>query len=175
MIISSDKPSQNRFIGEREREFVEEQTKETMSLFKEAEKGAPWSKIMSSLPAISLFLAHSCSNWGTYLFLTSLPTYMKEVLKFDVKSNGLISSVPYLTFWLFIILSGIIADKMQTLGVSKLAVRKIFNSIGFLVPMSAVIGLMFVTCQYKFIGVVLLTIGLATTLDFFNSFLIYTF
>jgi hypothetical protein len=130
MIIAADKPSQNRFIGAREKDYIESETKETMSLFKEAEKGAPWGQIMKSIPALSVFLAHSCSNWGTYLFLTSLPTYMKEVLKFDVKSNGALSAVPYLVFWLFIISSGVIGDKMQSCGVSKTIVRKIFNSFG---------------------------------------------
>jgi hypothetical protein len=73
----------------------------------------------------------ACSNWGTYLFLTSLPSYMKEVLKFDIKSNGALSALPYLVFWLFITLSGIFGDKMvQSFKMDKTRVRKIFNSLG---------------------------------------------
>ena len=41
---------------------------------------------MTSKACIALFIGHVCSNWGTYLFLTNIPTYMKEVLKFDIKS-----------------------------------------------------------------------------------------
>lgn len=130
MVFASDKPSQNRFISEREREYVEDETRETMSLFKEAEKGAPWGKIMTNVPMLALFFGHTCSNWGTYLFLTSLPTYMKEVLKFDVKSNGALSALPYLSFWLVIISSGIIADKLQACGVRKIIVRKLFSVLG---------------------------------------------
>ena len=84
--MSSDSPNRNRFIGKIEKDYIEEETKETMDAFKESEKGAPWLKILTSMPALAIFFGHSCSNWGTYLFLTSLPTYMKEVLKFDVKS-----------------------------------------------------------------------------------------
>jgi len=86
ILVSSNNPSENRFIRHRERDYIEEQTRETMEAFKESEKGAPWLKILTSPPAAAIFFGHSCSNWGTYLFLTSLPTYMKEVLKFDVKS-----------------------------------------------------------------------------------------
>lgn len=41
---------------------------------------------MTSKACIALFIGHVCSNWGTYLFLTNIPSYMKEVLKFDIKS-----------------------------------------------------------------------------------------
>jgi hypothetical protein len=101
-----------------------------MEAFKESEKGAPWGKIFTSRPAAAIFFGHSCSNWGTYLFLTSLPTYMKEVLKFDVKSNGALSALPYIAFWLFIISSGIIGDQLQNFGFKKLTVRRIFNILG---------------------------------------------
>ncbi len=46
----------------------------------------PWKQIMTSKACIALFFGHVCSNWGTYLFLTNIPTYMNEVLKFDIKS-----------------------------------------------------------------------------------------
>lgn len=85
-IFASNSPDDNRFIGEAEKEYIMDETKATRSSFEESESGAPWGAIMTSLPAIAIFVGHSCSNWGTYLFLTSLPLYMKEVLKFDIKS-----------------------------------------------------------------------------------------
>lgn len=86
MIFASNSPDDNRFIGENEKEFVMEETKDTRSSHEEGETGAPWGAIMTSKYCLALFFGHSCSNWGTYLFLTSLPSYMKEVLKFDIKS-----------------------------------------------------------------------------------------
>ncbi len=85
-IVSSNEPSENRFIGALELDYVNEETKENREMHKQAEKGAPWKAIMLSRPAWAIFIGHSCSNWGTYLFLTSLPSYMKQVLKFDIKS-----------------------------------------------------------------------------------------
>ena len=81
---------------------------------------------------------------------------MREILKFDIKSvknwilfkifsryhmnliyistqNGTLSAIPYLGFWLFIILSGIIGDKLiSKFKFKKNTVRKIFNSLGML-------------------------------------------
>ena len=85
-VVASDSPASNRFIGQVEKEYILEETAESRASAHEGETNAPWGQIMTSKPCLALFFGHSCSNWGTYLFLTSLPTYMKEVLQFDVKS-----------------------------------------------------------------------------------------
>jgi ACS family sodium-dependent inorganic phosphate cotransporter-like MFS transporter 5 len=63
---------------------------------------------------------------------------------------------------LFTISSGILSDKLIQAGrLSRAIVRKIFNSVGFIVPMIAVIGLIFITSDKAYYGVLLVTIGLA--------------
>lgn len=46
---------------------------------------------------------------------------------------------------------------------SKTVVRKLFNTLGLILPAGAVIALSFVTCSMPYVGVALLTLGLATT------------
>lgn len=46
--------------------------------------GIPWTSIFTSIPVWGIIIAHTTSNWGTYLMLTSIPTYMSAVLKFDI-------------------------------------------------------------------------------------------
>lgn len=88
-------------------------------------------KMLQTKAFWGVMLAHTTSNFGTYLFLTQLPTYMKEVLKFDIKSNGGLSALPYIAFWLLTIVSSVIGDHLiQNKTFSKTVVRKIFNSIG---------------------------------------------
>lgn len=98
---------------------------------------------------------------------------MKQVLKFDIKSSGGLAALPYITFWFFIILSGIVGDLfLQKLKWKKTTVRKVFNTLGFFFPMGAVIGLAFVDCRIPYAGVALLTVGLAFTyVPFLFSFL----
>ena len=104
--MTSKSPRNHRFISEREREYILDATKDGISssgapqvsvhsatrhvdrlahTFFVCQK-TPWLAILKSKSFWGLVLAHSTSNFGTYLFLTQLPTYMKEVLKFDIKS-----------------------------------------------------------------------------------------
>ena len=70
-------------------------------------------------------------SWNISLFLTNVPTYFKEVLKFDVQSNGLFSSIPYLTVTLVIIISGILGDRIIASNrFKKNNVRKFFSVLG---------------------------------------------
>jgi ACS family sodium-dependent inorganic phosphate cotransporter-like MFS transporter 5 len=121
-------------------------------------------KIFRSVPWWGVTLTHSASMFGTYLLLTQLPTYMKEILKFDIKSNGGLSSLPYIVFWLVTIVSSGVGDKLiQSKKMSKTGVRKLFNTIGLVVPAVAMVGLAFVTCANPYMGVALLTLGLGAT------------
>jgi ACS family sodium-dependent inorganic phosphate cotransporter-like MFS transporter 5 len=85
ILIASNKPSTNRFISKKEQEYIEQETNETMSLNRNEMK-TPWLQIMKSIPALTIFFGHLTSNWATYLFTTSMPTYIKEILKFDIQS-----------------------------------------------------------------------------------------
>lgn len=72
------------------------------------------------------------------------------------------SALPYIAFWLITIVSSVVGDKLiQSNLLSKTVVRKIFNSLGSLIPMAAIIGLAFVTCASPYVGVALLVIGLS--------------
>lgn len=46
----------------------------------------PWLAILTSPAVWATSAAHFANNWGFYTMLTCLPTYMKDVLKFDIKS-----------------------------------------------------------------------------------------
>lgn len=78
--------------------------------------------------------------------------------------NGLLSSLPYILFWLNINVSGVVADMFIRKGIfTRTRTRKLFNVLGNLLPAIFVIGLAFMTCKTKYIAVVLLTIGVTFT------------
>ena len=52
---------------------------------------APWKDIVKSRALHACIVAHMCNNWQLYTLLTSLPAFMKSVLKFDIKSVSIIS------------------------------------------------------------------------------------
>lgn len=48
----------------------------------------PWKSILTSRPVWAILVANAAGNYGAYMLLTQMPTYLKEVLKFDIKSVG---------------------------------------------------------------------------------------
>jgi len=63
--------------------------------------------------------------------MTKLPSFFQHVLKFDIKSNGLMSSLPFFACWILVIFSSLIGDKIMTSEkMSRKNVRKLFNGLG---------------------------------------------
>lgn len=46
----------------------------------------PWADILKCPAVWAINVAHFANNWGFYTMLTTLPSYMKNVLKFDIKT-----------------------------------------------------------------------------------------
>ena len=76
----------HRYITIEEKEFILQNTQQYLSNGDKRNFHAPWKAILTSRACWGLFIIHTCSNYGTYTFLTSIPKYMSEVLKFDIKS-----------------------------------------------------------------------------------------
>lgn len=91
----------------------------------------PWLPILLSPCMWALVTVHVCNNFGHWLLLTQMPNYMKSMLHFDIKENGLFSSLPYLSLVLASTLVGWASQRInESHVVSLVSSRKIFNSIG---------------------------------------------
>jgi MFS transporter, ACS family, solute carrier family 17 (sodium-dependent inorganic phosphate cotransporter), member 5 len=160
MFWVSDAPSSHRRISEEEKEYIENSL--VGQINKHESNYIPWKSFATSLPLWGIIVTHMCSNWGTYTFLTNIPTYMAEVLKFDIKSNGLLSSVPYLGFWMFINISATAADALRARKlINTTQTRKLFNTLGQVGPALFLIILANVGCDQTAAAVCLLAIGVA--------------
>ncbi|KAG8180927.1 hypothetical protein JTE90_013933 [Oedothorax gibbosus] len=119
----------------------------------------PYKAILSSGYVWILAVTHFGQGWGFYTLLTEMPTYLSNVLHFDLKQNGLISAVPYLVQAFFAVSASMIADKMRATGKWSITrIRKIFNSLAFFIPGVLVLLVGFAGCQPAVI-VVLLTMS----------------
>ena len=57
-----------------------------MNVFFPQQSAKPWKKILTSGAVWAILLANACGNYGAYMIMTQIPTYMKDVLHFDIKS-----------------------------------------------------------------------------------------
>eukprot|EP00026_Physarum_polycephalum_P005393 Phypoly_transcript_05427.p1 GENE.Phypoly_transcript_05427~~Phypoly_transcript_05427.p1 ORF type:complete len:470 (+),score=45.01 Phypoly_transcript_05427:477-1886(+) len=71
-----------------------------------------------------------CTNWGSYIFLTWLPTYVHTELGFSVQWSGIIAITPNISCAIMAFVSGKICDIMLMKGYNRLRVRKGFFNLG---------------------------------------------
>ena len=74
-------------------------------------------------------------NFGYYVLLTELPTYLANILHFDIKSNSLYSAAPYLCCWVVAVVTPVVTDFIISREfLSKTVARKIANTVATMGP-----------------------------------------
>ncbi|KAK5641841.1 hypothetical protein RI129_010388 [Pyrocoelia pectoralis] len=132
IFLGRNSPTDHTTIDPQEKAYIEASLGHTEE--KEISP-TPWGSIVRSLPFWAILLAQCGQNWGFTTLLTNIPTFLKNVLNFDIKSNGLLSAGPYLLFWILSFVFSTITDYSITKGILTTGTaRKVANSIGTLVP-----------------------------------------
>ena len=83
-VLIYDGPELHPRISERERTFIKASLRECEA---EAPKSIPWCSILTSTPVWAIAATHVTQNFGFYVLLTELPTYLKNVLGWDLGSK----------------------------------------------------------------------------------------
>ncbi|XP_074930276.1 LOW QUALITY PROTEIN: sialin [Gadus morhua] len=142
--LVSDDPRTHRRISEEEKNYI---------INSIGPQGSPhgWSVPLLSMalsgPLWAIILTQMCANWSYYTMLTSMPTYMNNVLHFDLSSNAALSAVPFLGALFVSVLSGFLADRLiEKRTLSTTAVRKLLTLIGLLVPAVCLVAAGYAGC-----------------------------
>ncbi|XP_005107788.3 sialin [Aplysia californica] len=153
----SDSPEDHPSISQTERDYIVSHRGDRMSKkFK-----VPWKSVVRSRAMWVCLVAHVCKNWIHYTLLTGLPTFMKQVLKYDIKQNGVLSSVPYLAMIVTVLLSGHLADCLRHRYLSTTHTRRLFQSLSFLGSGACIVAVGFIDCERRSLAVVVLTLAVA--------------
>ncbi|XP_060590778.1 sialin-like [Ruditapes philippinarum] len=118
------------------------------------ENKVPWKNICSYLPVHIVFLCHVCDTWTFYLLVTCLPLFLKEVLKFDIESNGLFSCLPYISYMIGIAVAGVGADLARSWkNTSITTIRKVFQITSYMGIAVFILIPGFLTCEYRYVAI----------------------
>uniref|UniRef100_A0A2A4JQ34 Major facilitator superfamily (MFS) profile domain-containing protein n=1 Tax=Heliothis virescens TaxID=7102 RepID=A0A2A4JQ34_HELVI len=170
IIFGADSPESSKFISEEELLYIQ------TSLGRDGEQKkypTPWRHIVTSLPFWAVIVAHCGQNWGFFTLMTEMPTYMAKVLNVDLKNNGILSCLPYMSMFLLSFVMGAMTDviiKNKWLPVS--ATRKLFNSIGLWGPAIALIGLSYAPEGNMIFAVVMLTIAVGINAGQYTGYML---
>lgn len=97
----SDTPATHWYISAHERQFIEHAIQEsthqqeqvcacvlTRTVQSHHMPMVPWCALLRSRPVWAMITAETCSEFGYYLMFLVLPTYLSEVLGYDLQSTG---------------------------------------------------------------------------------------
>lgn len=152
LYVVQDSPHVHLRITDTEKEFLGKaiQCSEKIT-------SVPWARLFKSGAVWAVIVAHFCYNWSNYTLLTVLPLFMKEVLYFDIKTNGLMSSIPYLGQFFGYCVIGSIADYIQRKNLLNTRnTRVVLQFISFVGTAGFLIGTSFVKCTNAMVAVAFL-------------------
>ncbi|XP_040570382.1 sialin [Lepeophtheirus salmonis] len=162
LYLIHDSPMSHPKITEDEREYILSEI-QGLERVKNPPKSTPWKAIFTSLPFWSLLVVQVANNWSFYTLLTETPLYLNSILHFNIKANAILSGLPYLINVIIAIISSMIADRLISDGhLSTTHVRKLFNSLAFVIPALSLIALGFVGCNAVLaVFFIVITIGVS--------------
>lgn len=67
-------------------------------------------------------------DWGYYTMITDLPKYATDVLKFNIASTGIFTSLPYLSLWLASFVFGFVCDHCIKKGYHSIKLGRIIHT-----------------------------------------------
>jgi ACS family sodium-dependent inorganic phosphate cotransporter len=91
----------------------------------------PFSAFLASPAVWAIIIGHFCNNWGGYVMLTLLPTYLNTQLGVDLDSVGWLTMAPSIVSFLCLNSAGAIGDRLIRRGMRVVTVRKLMQTISF--------------------------------------------
>ncbi|CAH1267199.1 SLC17A5 [Branchiostoma lanceolatum] len=108
LLLAYDSPAKHPRILEEEQKCIEDNT----GMREQQKPTVPWLKILTSPAVWALVIGQFSSNWGVYFLTTQLPNYMQNVLGFNIRTNGLLSALPFVLAMVSMMASSVAADRL---------------------------------------------------------------
>ncbi|KAI3760536.1 hypothetical protein L1987_50931 [Smallanthus sonchifolius] len=136
---TSSTPERSPQITKYELEYIQSRRKKGQ--MKTGKIIPPFRRLLSKLPTWSLIVANSMHSWGFFVILSWMPIYFKTIYHVDLRQAAWFSAVPWSMMALVGYFAGVFSDKLIQSGMTVTLTRKIMQSIGFVGPGIAFIGL----------------------------------
>lgn len=108
LIFCSKDPQSNRFITVKEKNYL---LKEIGVLERDSSlPSTPFKAILTSVPVWAIIISQTGIDFSFYVMTTDLPKYFSDVMRIDVESNGLYSSLPQILNFFSAMAFGFLSD-----------------------------------------------------------------
>ncbi|KAJ4795807.1 phosphate transporter 4 [Rhynchospora pubera] len=143
--VASSTPQKHTQISQYELEYITKGQKLTTQQSNGPEKRSkaipPFNKLLSKWPTWALISANAMHSWGYFVILSWMPIYFNTIYGVNLREAAWFSALPWAMMAVLGYVAGAGSDMMIKNGVSVTTTRKVMQSIGFLGPGLALIGL----------------------------------
>jgi len=147
LIINKNVPSKHPWITKNELEHIQD-AKETIANEDDTAVKS-WLELLQYRNTWGIVSSRFFLDPVWWMFLTWLPTFLKEHMGFDIKQVGAFSWVPYLFAAIGGLLGGFYSSKLIKKGIEAQIARKKAITIGCITMLISLIGILFFLDQLK--------------------------
>ncbi|XP_069676543.1 putative inorganic phosphate cotransporter isoform X1 [Periplaneta americana] len=152
-LLMYDTPEEHPRISDEEKNYILSSNGETT---KKASAPVPWVAILTCVPLWIHIVMGVGYCWIAYTMLSELPTYLSNILHFDLQASGVLSALPYIFTTLSHIVFGYLSQWLRTNGyISKITAYRIFNGISAVGSAACLVTIPFMGCNSTVIMVLL--------------------
>ncbi|XP_045591544.1 sialin [Procambarus clarkii] len=157
--LMHDFPLQHPRISMEELEYIET-TVTASGVTRSPSRRVPWRQMTTSMPVLAIIICDIGNCFGLAVYVTQLPTYMKNVLGFSIRKNGLLSGLPFLSRYVGAVISSSSGDWLVGRGyLTILNARRIYSAIAMLGPAVGLLAVAHAGCEAA-VAVALLCLSL---------------
>ncbi|XP_046362038.2 uncharacterized transporter slc-17.2-like [Haliotis rufescens] len=153
-LVVYDTPDEHKWISEAEKKYI----KANIRTVPDKSTFIPYKSLLTSVPLWAFICIQTVHMWCATIFFTYLPKYMRDVLRFPIEQNAIVSSVPFASRFLGVLFWGVMADQMSKRNISTTVNRKVIQSTGFLTCAAITVGIGYIGEDRKIVGVVLFVV-----------------
>jgi ACS family sodium-dependent inorganic phosphate cotransporter len=119
----------------------------------------PWAAIMREPAVWAIVIAHLCNNFGFYILLLWLPSYLAHNFHVPMARLGELAVIPYAVAFAMQNVAGWLADTLQRRGMSLTAVRKLLQGTAFTAGALPLLALPAATTAWAAVALITISIG----------------
>ncbi|XP_049838017.1 sialin-like [Schistocerca gregaria] len=155
-----DEPESHPRVSEKEKIYILENTKRNRA--KKSEKNTeshhqedlienPWPMILTNAPMwVHAFIMFG-TGWVSFTLLSELPTYVGNILHYDIDDAGLISALPYLFGWISCSVYSFLTQKLTEKGLRVVTTMRIWDAVACIGSALCLLGVTLVSCDVTLI------------------------
>ena len=148
LLINKTTPDKHPWITKEEQDYILESKNEKTKIAAES-KVYSWRQLLNFKATWSIISSRFFIDPVWWLFVTWLPTFLKEQFHFDIKQIGAFAWFPYLMAAIGGIIGGYYSSRLIRKGVNAVVARKKATTIGCVIMLASLVAIVILLNQLK--------------------------